>query len=253
MNKYNEAILKVPMPARIKSLPVNDKGFPVPWFVVWMKDGLPVPPGEGVADFRCIDTPKVALAIKQHLCWVCGQKLGKHLAFTIGPMCSVTRVTAEPPEHLECAVFAAQACPFLVNPRMRRNEKDLPELRVEPAGEHIKRNPGAVCIWVTKSFKPFRVDPDPLKPGQRDSLLNLGPAERLLWYTEGRKATFPEIIKAVESGYPILRESAKRGGTKEITYLENLIDHAQVLIETQWFMDQKKAKRDVIEKDGARL
>ena len=60
-------------------------------------------------------------------CWLCGQTLGKHMTFPIGPMCAITRTTAEPPSHLACAEYAVKACPFLSQPRMRRNERDLPE------------------------------------------------------------------------------------------------------------------------------
>src|SRR5438477_249547 len=80
--------------------------------------------GEGEPDFRCADKRKFHRALKEKRCWVCGDKLGVHLAFVIGPMCAVNKVTSEPPCHLECAEYSVRICPFLSRPRMRRNEHD---------------------------------------------------------------------------------------------------------------------------------
>ena len=38
-----------PMPSRIAALPVDERGYPVPWFVAWI-DGKP--------EFRCADPAK---------------------------------------------------------------------------------------------------------------------------------------------------------------------------------------------------
>src|SRR5215831_10331151 len=133
-----------PLPRRIAKLPVDHRGFPVPWFVAFI-DGKP--------DFRMIDTPKLAIAVKQRRCWTCGEPLGVHLAFLIGPMCAVNRVISEPPSHRDCAIFSATACPFLSQSRMRRNEKNLPDDRMEAAGIGLSRNAGAVCIWTTRNYK----------------------------------------------------------------------------------------------------
>lgn len=113
------------IPDRIKRLPVDHRDFPVPWFVQWFDDGKPSDFGIGTADFRVIDARKIGVAIRERRCWVCGDRLGVHLAFLIGPMCAVNRVISEPPSHRECAEFSAQTCPFLSRPRMRRNEVAL--------------------------------------------------------------------------------------------------------------------------------
>src|SRR5882762_5069144 len=91
-----------PLPDRMKKLPLDSRGFPVPWFVAWMKDGHPSKRGDGDPDFRVIFPGAVAAAAKQDICWLCGEKLGVHKAFVIGPMCAVTRTTSEPPCHLDC-------------------------------------------------------------------------------------------------------------------------------------------------------
>ena len=80
-------------------------------------------------------------------CWICGEPLGEHKAFLISEDVVKTRVHDEPPSHRDCAIFAAKACPFIVNPQMRRNRKDMP-LAVDARSGH----PAKYCVWVTNKF-----------------------------------------------------------------------------------------------------
>jgi hypothetical protein len=102
-----------PLPARMRYLPISPKGFPVPWFVF-------IDEQTGIPDFRVIGPGKMRQAVTGDRCWLCGGILGKHRIFCIGPMCAINRITSEPPSHRECAEFAAEACPFLSQPRARR-------------------------------------------------------------------------------------------------------------------------------------
>lgn len=207
--KYNQSLFGIPMPLRIARLPVDARGFPVPWFVFWHDEkGNPTFTGQGTPDFRVLGPGKFAKAISQHRCWVCGDKLGTHLAFPIGPMCSVNRVSAEPPCHRECAEFSVRACPFLTNPRMRRNESGLPDEKTEPEGM-LKHNPGVTAIWMTSTYETFRTD--------TGLLVRIGRPESVDWFTEGRPATRAEVEAAFDRGIPILREEARRQGTVEQT------------------------------------
>src|SRR4051812_13673711 len=97
-----------PVPHRMRSLPIR-RGYPVPWFVARVENEF---------HFPTADSRKMMIALHRHVCWVCGQPLGSYLAFVIGPMCAVNRISSEPPSHLECAQFSAMACPFLVRPKM---------------------------------------------------------------------------------------------------------------------------------------
>jgi hypothetical protein len=189
---------------------------PVPWFVAWI-DGAP--------DFRCIDTPKIGRAVRENRCWVCGDVLGQHKAFLIGPMCAINRVISEPPAHRDCAVFSAKACPFLSQPRMRRNVKDLPDERVAAAGFGIKRNPGAVCVWITKSFKPFRAH-----AGNAGILFRLDDPTECLWFAYGREATRAEVLQSIDSGYPSLMELAEQQGAAAVAALERYRDEVMPLL-----------------------
>ena len=199
-NMYAAVIAGIQMPARIHKLPIDARGFPIPWFVLWV-DGAP--------DFRVIRPGGVTEAIRRRVCWVCGEPLGRHLAFVIGPMCSVNRVSSEPPLHRECAEFSVRACPFLVRPRMRRNTVDLPVLKdidfdIDPNA--IDHNPGAAAIWMTRSFQPFR------GKGASNTLLRIGPADEILWFKAGRPATRSEVEAAFDKGLPFLRTMAQRDG-----------------------------------------
>jgi hypothetical protein len=120
------------MPHRMKFLPV-DRGYPVPWFVDWI-DGAP--------EFRAMNPNKWVAAVKKKLCWVCGSKLGKYMAFVSGPMCGINRTSSEPPCHLDCARWSAKNCPFLVRPRMVRREGDGMEDGKFAGGIGLTRNPG---------------------------------------------------------------------------------------------------------------
>lgn len=199
-----------PLPARMRGLPLDHRGYPVPWFVAFIN---------GEPDFRVIGPDKIAIAVKHNRCWLCGQPKGVHHAFVIGPMCAINRTISEPSSHLECAEFAALACPFLTQPRMKRNTKDMPEGSKEPAGVGLKRNPGATCIWVTRSFKLMRVS--------NGVLFRLGDPERVLWFAEGRQATREEVLRSIDTGLPLLREPAEEEGPEAVAMLDQYIERAQ--------------------------
>jgi hypothetical protein len=203
-------MLQLPrIPTPIAKLPRDERGYPVPWFVSW-ENGKPVFP---VADGR-----KWSLAVKNKLCWVCGQKLGPMMAFVIGPMCGVTRTSGEPPCHIDCALFSAKACPFLTKPKMKRMNLDDERYEDLP-GMAIKRNPGCCAVWVTRSYETF-----PASNGGR--LIEIGEPTVVHWFAEGRQATRDEILQSIESGLPALREVAEQEGVRS---LQALIHRVEVL------------------------
>lgn len=182
------------MPERIRRLPI-DRGYPVPWFVAWI-DGKP--------EFRAMDPKKWVMAVDVGRCWVCGDAMGSYKAFVIGPMCGVNRTTAEPPCHLQCAEWSAINCPFLSRPHAVRREDDLTrQHEANVAGHMIKRNPGVMLLWVTKSYHLFRDDHS--KP-----LIHIGEPVHVRFYYDGRPAMRSEIEQSVMSGMPALREMAEK-------------------------------------------
>lgn len=195
------------LPERMRGLALDHRGFPVPWFVAWvdsagrlLDEGMP----GAVPDFRLIDTRKLNRAVVDRRCWLCGQPLGRFLAFVIGPMCAVSRVNSEPPSHRDCAEFAVWACPFLSRPKMRRNEAGLPPERNPAPGVHLEHNPGAMALWVATSYRPFKAS-----QGNEGTLFELGDPIELQWFVEGRRATTGEIREALAKGLPQLRAAAE--------------------------------------------
>lgn len=189
------ALDTVTMPPSIARLPRNKVGYPIPWFVATLDDGS--------RDFRIAGGEQAYLARTLKLCWICGGALGAYGAFTIGPMCAVNRVSAEPPAHRACAIYSAMVCPFLSVPSMRRREAGKPDDLVEAAGVSLRRNPGVALVWVSRRWQHFQ--PDRGAPGW---LCDVGDPTETLWYCEGRAATRDEVLASIRSGLPLLEEVA---------------------------------------------
>ena len=196
------------MPGRIATLAQDKHGRPVPWFVAWI-DGKP--------DFRVVWAGAIREALYRSRCWTCGIPFLRQedRAFVIGPMCAVNRVSAEPPSHRDCGIYAATHCPFLATPNMVRRERHLPADAGNPAGFSIRRNPGVALVWVTRyrAWKTFRDD-------RGGTLFDIGEPREALWFARGREATRAEVLASVDSGLPILREMAERDGPAAVAMLE---------------------------------
>lgn len=213
-----------PPPPRVARLPRDSRGYPVPWFVEWARDGEkgpePAAPGApgAIPYFQCVSEARRIKATRVGLCWVCGEPMGAHRVFVIGPMCVINRVSSEPPSHRDCAEFAAQACPFLVRPKMRRLPiDDLPDAH-KPAGIMIERNPGCVALYETRLYRAFAVGDG--------WLIRLGAPTRVDWWAKGRPATRAEILASIDSGYPTLRDIALEEGPEALAALEGLRERA---------------------------
>lgn len=202
------------MPLRIRLLPRNDAGYPIPWFVATI-DGKP--------DFRVIERGRIDYALRNPVCWVCGGLRSGSMpaAFVIGPMCAVNRISAEPPSHVECAIYSATHCPFLSIPKMVRREKGVPVEAKVPAGISIRRNPGVALVWLTRTSRWFR------DPGGDGVLFDVGEPLETHWFAEGREATRAEVLASIESGLPILRDMAVDEGPEALAELMN--QHAEAL------------------------
>ena len=189
-----------PLPDRMKDLPVDHRGYVVPWFVEWI-DG---PDGKKVPEFRATSGTKMAIAHRNGLCWVCGKKVGSYKCFVIGPMCGINRISSEPPSHHECAQWSVRNCPFLSRPHMvRREDEDSKQWMGNSSGVMITRNPGVTLLWITRSY---RIVSD----GKGGALFEVGDPERVEWYSQGRPATREEVEESVRTGLPLLLEIASQ-------------------------------------------
>lgn len=200
MNKMRPGL--PPLPASMSHLPIDARGFPVPYFVALVK---------GQPDHRVMDGSKMEPAIKRGLCWICGKLLRGEATFTIGPMCCITRTISEPASHLTCARYSVTSCPFLSRPHAKRREIGLPEDAVEPAGVGLKRNPGVTCLWTTDDWQVDRLPPGSHE-GRPGILFALGDAKAREWYAEGRPATRVEVHDSIVSGLHHLEAAAAAEG-----------------------------------------
>lgn len=222
--------LPLPMPTRIANLPVY-RGYPVPWFVEWIEGDPPhaMPIGEGTPEFRIMSSARLQRAIRERLCWVCGEPLSDYASYVAGPMCAVNRTSAEPPSHPPCARWSATACPFLSRPHMRRRDAGLPEdLRVDGehhvAGTMIKRNPGAVMVWTISGPVMLKGD------GRGGVLFHIGEPRKVSWFSQGRVATREEVLLSIETGLPLLEKEAKLDGPEAEEELRQMVEAIQVFL-----------------------
>lgn len=200
-----------PLPDRMKHLPIDpDRGYPVPFFVPWIN---------GKPEFRTADPNKIMKCLLSNLCWVCGQSLGRNMAFVLGPMCIVNRVSVEPPSHLECAEYSCRACPFLTKPYMERRENDLPEGCVDPAGIMERRNPDCVAVWVTRQRS--------IIPQDGGVLIKVGDPISVTWWAQGRIATPEEVRVAFDASVALLRKKAEEGGPDDVALFEKWLARAR--------------------------
>jgi hypothetical protein len=171
------------LPQRMKALPVHSRGYPIPWFVATI-DGEP--------DFRIGDRTKWVDAVKHRRCWVCGDFLGRHLAFVVGPMCGISRTASDPPAHRDCAEWSARNCPFL-NLRQPERRENAVTAGCPMAGIGILRNPAVSLVWITTDYRVF-------KDGKGGLLLRMGEPEEVTFWHRGRPATRSEIEESIRSG-----------------------------------------------------
>jgi len=157
------------VPERIKRLPLDENGSPILYFMKYVTKE---------PDARSTDAKKFERLWKQDLCWICGDRLGQYRAFVITAGNALTRTTTEPPNHKECATWAAQHRPFLASP--------------DCAG-----------VWITKGYTVFKWHRPPFP-----MLITMGNPEHVEWWIDGRAATREEIIESVKRGMPPLQDLA---------------------------------------------
>jgi hypothetical protein len=207
-------LLTVPKPARIATLRHDHRGYPVPFFVQWI-DGKP--------EFPLFDPVKWKRCVDRKLCWICGHPLGRNLAFAVGPMCTINRVSSEPPQHRECAEYALRVCPFLINPAMRRLPTEKYGPVTPPGGVMDERNPGVMAMWVTPSYSILRTLTGPI--------IAMGDPSSVDWFTRGRIATAGEAAEAFKVGASkLLKAADAEAGEAGIVELTRLLVPARKLL-----------------------
>lgn len=211
-----------PLPLRMDKLLVH-RGYPVPYFVEWVRNGKAVKPGSGEPEFRLMSQQRFMKCLRERRCWTCGSYIHSTSAsFVLGPMCAVNRTSAEPPSHRECAEWSARNCPFLSRPQARRREAGMPPETGEVAGIMLKRNPGVALVWTSSSYSAFRVE--------HGVLFNIGDPRSVSWWAQGRPATRAEIEASIDSGLPSLRGLAELEGYEALAELDQMVARARELL-----------------------
>ena len=98
------------MPPRIARLPKDKRGYPIPWNALRGVDDTPF--------FTVNDQGKHMHALREKLCPICGEKLGKWMWFVGGIQSAFDPHGAyyDLPGHHECESFALAVCPYLSAP-----------------------------------------------------------------------------------------------------------------------------------------
>lgn len=110
MSGHVGRIQTVEVPQRMRSLPRDRRGYPIPYVV--FRDGA------GAPHFTINDIRRSRDCRVKLLCAICGQPHRDGFWFVGGSRCFIHENGAfvDPPLHRECAEYALQVCPFLAAP-----------------------------------------------------------------------------------------------------------------------------------------
>lgn len=137
----------LPIPPELSHLPVDKRGYPVPYFVTKVK---------GEWEFRFIDINHIKKIIREELCHICGKPLkGSDVYFISGPRGFQNRASSDAGMHEVCARFSLEACPHLYYQKAerRRNDELGKELNKTPS-VIIKEKPNSVLLVKVISWWP---------------------------------------------------------------------------------------------------
>lgn len=157
------------MPTRMRGRPIDHRGFPVPWFVTEKTD-------DGLWDFTVVQQARIKEAVRRRVCFVSGEKLGTHVAFVVGPMCTINRIATDAPVIPEIGKWSAEVCPFLTRPLAKRPERADQGQGATP-GIMVKSNPGLCAVWITRDYS-----------FGRDRIFRFGDPTEVSWWANGALA-----------------------------------------------------------------
>jgi len=111
------------IPKLMEHLPIDDRGYPVPYFV---------PMVNGKPDFRFQDSRKKKVCRDFLKCSVCGNRLfAKSFWFITGPMGFHNATVSDEPMHEDCARYSLAVCPHLFFLKAERRETNVPAAAVK--------------------------------------------------------------------------------------------------------------------------
>jgi len=138
------------IPGFLSHLPVDERGYPIPYFVAIVK---------GEPDFRLLDAAKQKICVDYNKCAVCGKRLVKGLYYFVsGPIGVNNRISTDPPMHRECAEFSIEACPHLHFEKSRRRDKDIIQ-HADPHGAQLLDKPEVFIIAQADNYRFSKKNP----------------------------------------------------------------------------------------------
>jgi hypothetical protein len=155
-------------PPRIAALPKDERGYPIFYTALVGPDGK--------ANYRAQDTVKCNLALHEGLCGMCGQKLGKLMAFVGGPISIKNRLFADLPMHESCAVYALQACPFIAAPKFSYQHAVDADMGVNPLVSDAR--PERFGLGITNKMKLVTI--------QGQTVIKAGRFSRIQFWVSGK-------------------------------------------------------------------
>ncbi|MDW9481854.1 hypothetical protein GOB57_24710 [Sinorhizobium meliloti] len=125
----------VPIPERMRSLPLDRRGYPVPVNVERDRTGKP--------NFAMNDESVRQRLFKEDRCSICGGKLLRGRWSVAGPGSALHEAGAflDPPMHYECARYAVQVCPYLALPSYSKSVSPLEPLEAGLVRGGLAYNP----------------------------------------------------------------------------------------------------------------
>lgn len=119
------APLGVVVPKRMRTLPKDKRGYPVPVIVA--------PDRHGDPQFTVNDHERVLQVARRKLCGICGRSLDDGAWFVAGPKAFLHQKGGflDPGMHMDCADYALRVCPYLA---MSRYLKRIDDRKIRAAG-----------------------------------------------------------------------------------------------------------------------
>jgi hypothetical protein len=182
----------LPIPTLMKRLPLDHRGYPIPFVVQRDDKGLPLfVANNSVAVWKCI---------KQRLCAICGTRLASRWWFVGGPGSAFhpNGMYFDSGMHGECMRYALQVCPYLATPaRSRINDNTLAKLETRISDALLvdrthdpKRPPLFVAVMCSgQSLEPNDMETPYLRP--------LRPYQDVEFWRDGQLLQFEIGVKYV--------------------------------------------------------
>lgn len=166
--KLSAYVKLIQPPIQLAARPQNRQGLPLPWFIL-----------EEYDNFKKIKTGAVDIAHQTNVCWLCGSPLLGLKAFVCEPIQAITRVTAEPTSHADCAEFVAK----------------MP---------YTTQYNSITLVWLVRTYRHVY--------GPKGSTFELPNPVETLWFKKGQVATRGEVLEALHKDLPFLELTARLAG-----------------------------------------